>query len=479
MLTCVTLNVRGLNNYQKRKRLFTWLESKHYDVIFLQETFCTENFKQEFDRDWKGKAYHAVTTSKHSKGVCILFSSKKKLEVIKLMTKDDGRVLFMNVNIDDENFSLINVYAPNNVKHRGEFLKSINHWILEHNVNDHRLILGGDFNCCDSQKDKSTPLKDSCVYFSRFKEFLNVCDSWRHCNPDSIQYTYFDPGNVKYGSRIDYILCSSSMIENVLYSNIVHAPVPDHSAVVSGFNIDSEPRGQGYWKLNISILEELEYKQGIRSIIRDTKCEYNDVNPSLVWEFIKIRVKEFSIKYCQAKHRKRNRYVEALEHTVNKIKQFLVEGKGDTQCLKDRKEILEREIDTVLSEKAIGAQIRARAKWIEKGEKSTSYFLRLEKHHQSSNVIKGLKNRNNEIIYGSEKSLTVMRDFYKNLYSSQDVSHDKINRYFSKIESVLTLSKEQQTGCEGQISMQDCEEALKKMKKNKSPGLDGLPIEFY
>ena len=255
--------------------------------------------------------------------------------------------------------------------------------------------------------------------------------------------------------------------------------MPDHSAVVSCFNIDSEPRGQGYWKLNVSILEDSEFKEGISCIIRDAISEYEGVSSMLVWELIKLRVREFSIKYSQLKHRKRNRYVEALENTVNKIKQILVDGKGDTQCLKDRKEALEREINTILSEKALGAQIRARAKWIEKGEKSTSYFLRLEKHHQSSNTIKGLRNENNEIIYGSKKSLTLMREFYMNLYSSRDVSFSEIQEYFADVQSDLILSKEHQKWCEGLISVHDCEEALKKMKKNKSPGLDGLPAEFY
>ena len=40
-----------------------------------------------------------------------------------------------------------------------------------------------------------------------------------------------------------------------------------------------------------------------------------------------------------------------------------------------------------MSEKATGAQIRAQATYVEEGEKSTSYFLRLEKHRQLNNKI--------------------------------------------------------------------------------------------
>lgn len=38
------------------------------------------------------------------------------------------------------------------------------------------------------------------------------------------------------------------------------------------------------------------------------------------------------------------------------------------------KRLLEREIDMYYTEKCKGAYIRSRATWIEKGEKSTSYF---------------------------------------------------------------------------------------------------------
>ena len=48
---------------------------------------------------------------------------------------------------------------------------------------------------------------------------------------------------------------------------------------------------------------------------------------------------------------------------------------------------LEAELDDIHDKRTKGAQIRSKAKWIKDGEKNTSYFLRLEKQHQSSNVI--------------------------------------------------------------------------------------------
>ena len=45
-LKIVSLNVRGVSNFRKRRTLFTWCHRKNVDGIFLQETHsnkATEN----------------------------------------------------------------------------------------------------------------------------------------------------------------------------------------------------------------------------------------------------------------------------------------------------------------------------------------------------------------------------------------------------------------------------------------------------
>ena len=44
-LNVLTLNVRGLNNDIKRKKLFTWLTDNNIHITFIQETFCTKKAK--------------------------------------------------------------------------------------------------------------------------------------------------------------------------------------------------------------------------------------------------------------------------------------------------------------------------------------------------------------------------------------------------------------------------------------------------
>ena len=73
-LKCGTLNVRGLNDKNKRDKVFRWIRNNELDIAFLQESYCTEKFIPYFNAGWKGAALHGHSDSNHSRGVCILLS---------------------------------------------------------------------------------------------------------------------------------------------------------------------------------------------------------------------------------------------------------------------------------------------------------------------------------------------------------------------------------------------------------------------
>ena len=130
-------------------------------------------------------------------------------------------------------------------------------------------------------------------------------------------------------------------------------------------------------------------------------------------------------------------------------------------------------------EKCKGAQVRSRAKWIKEGEKSTKYFFSLEKKHQSQNIINELCTDQNDIVHSNNDILGEMCTFYENLYSSKQVNDGDIDNYLSTLNVRNVLSEKDQELCDKFPSLEECEEAVKNMKSNKSPGLDGLTSEFY
>jgi hypothetical protein len=68
--------------------------------------------------------------------------------------------------------------------------------------------------------------------------------------------------------------------------------------------------------------------------------------------------------------------------------------------------------------------------------------------------------------------------FYKDLYSFNDNIANN-NEYLNNITLEKSLNIEDANRCGGVLTLEECTLAVREMKKNKSPGLDGLTSEFY
>ncbi len=388
------------------------------------------------------------------------------------------RMLLLNAVIDGKTISVVSVYAPNDAKSRVQFLTSTERFVRENCGDINSVIIGGDLNTVDMEIDrKSGNLDGSSKQFSQFKKSMHVTDIWRKANPGNVEFTYgTNPQNM---SRIDYLLCTNEFARRVTDVCITSAPVPDHQAVKAEFSLQDRRRGRGYWKLNISVLKDKQYCRSVSNIIKSTIAEFSNVqiHKRYTWDLIKIRIKEYSIKFCVAKKRMKCDRISEIEGKLNEINIDVSNDNHTEECLVE-KHALKLELDSLLLEKARGAQVRSRAHWIEEGEKSTSYFLQLEKKHQHFNRIDSLRDGN--VSHDNDDDiLTHARSFYQDLYKTKNPNPDNIRQYLNSIQFNKTLSEEKKVVCEGLITKEECFDAVKTLKKNKSPGLDGLPSEFY
>jgi hypothetical protein len=198
-----------------------------------------------------------------------------------------------------DSMTFVNLYGSNRADLRIEFFKRINKWIKQHCNEDNFIIIAGDLNC-NGKNDKS--FKE----FIKFKCNHNLKDVWDHVNPNKICKTWIDPANPCKQSRLDYTLTSGFLINYVEKCHLDYAPVPDHKALLTIFHVNMNKRGPSYWKLNVSILDEPEYKKGVENVYECTTKECGDfLCKQKLWDFIKIRIKEFTIKYCYIRKKRR------------------------------------------------------------------------------------------------------------------------------------------------------------------------------
>ena len=111
----LSLNVRELNDARKRRTIFTWLHHQSADIIFLQETCSTPEIENMWKNEWGGQFIfsHGI---RHSRGVAICFKSTLNFDIKTVKTCNDGRLIYLDILIDDSPFKLLNLYAPNRAK---------------------------------------------------------------------------------------------------------------------------------------------------------------------------------------------------------------------------------------------------------------------------------------------------------------------------------------------------------------------------
>ena len=94
--------------------------------------------------------------------------------------------------------------------------------------------------------------------------------------------------------------------------------------ITLSLSLHSNPRGPGFWNLNTSFLTEIDYINQIKSTISATLEEdKNDdsVNPTLLWEMEKLKVREKSLHYAKAKKNMTKQQELEIEETIAKLEE--------------------------------------------------------------------------------------------------------------------------------------------------------------
>ena len=71
-----------------------------------------------------------------------------------------------------------------------------------------------------------------------------------------------------------------------------------------------------------------------------------------------------------------------------------------------------------------------------------------------------------------------MFNFYKTLYSCQNIDNTEIDKFLSKVDNTI-LCEDDKNMIEKFPTFHECTNAVNNMKANKSSSLDDLPCEFY
>ena len=476
-LSLLSLNVRGLNCTIKCKAIFRWLELKKNNIIF-QETYSCSDIENQWQKEWKGNIFFSHGES-NSRGCMILTREGLDLDVFYEKSCNIGRYILIKCEIEGEPFTLLNVYAPNTEHEQVIFILNINKIL---NCNDisasDNIIIGGDWNVVrDQQFDKSGGIFNikhkTLDQLDQLMNNFELNDIWRIKNPNHKRFTWRQT-NPLIQCRLDFWLISDSLYDTVNNTDIIPSVRSDHSAIILNLSqLDKIERGPGLWKFNNSLLEDATYINELKNKITKWKQNNHMDDKQVQWEYFKYKIRKFTIDYSKAK----KKIVKTEEDRLTRQLIYLERNLCNVQMVAQYEET-KHKLKLIENERVKGQIVRSRIKWHEQGEQSSKFFLGLEKSNAIKKIMRKLTLKDGTTTTNPDIISNTQRQFYETLYSSSNVDNILIENY-SPFDMVKQLDITDRDSCEGLITEQECKLAIESLAKNRSPGNDGLTVEFY
>ena len=144
----ISNNVKGFQSTNKRLKLIKYFKDKIVSngFLFLQETHSTVNDEIKWKDDLKGEVCYSHGKS-NSCGILICYISSKRLFIRNKLSDNDDRILILDVDIDNENFILINLYNPNTEAEQLKTLLKLEELLTKlHFTQNNNISCAGDFN---------------------------------------------------------------------------------------------------------------------------------------------------------------------------------------------------------------------------------------------------------------------------------------------------------------------------------------------
>lgn len=437
----------------------------------IQETLCNnqDNIDSLSSR-WPGLSFWSPAVGRQG-GVVILVNQNFEGEIVSWRKDTDGRIVSLLVKIDNFKINLICIYAPTNLTDRKLFFETLHEFFLPADAT----ILGGDFNCYERELDKFGGNASLANYLTDFRLAFSFEDIWRKLHPKSRDVSWFN-SNFTIGSRLDKFFVTRNLVEKITACDLSPCCFSDHDFLCLHANlVNVEPRGPGLWKFNNSFLTNSTFCDLISKRISDlSNCvqQFNSVRAW--WDFFKESLKSECIFFAKNKRKSTCRERVFLTNRLIELKQRLVQG--DTFCSLEIATLQSRLKALILADLE-GAKTRSKVQFLEKGEKPTRFFFKLERERFEKNTVTSILNDNDTLVFSRADVERAHVQFYTKLFSEEPIDpvcKQQCFDHFSK-----TLPDFEQNFCDEQISLAELTNSVKSLNLNKSPGPDGLTAEFF
>uniref|UniRef100_A0A672F570 Reverse transcriptase domain-containing protein n=1 Tax=Salarias fasciatus TaxID=181472 RepID=A0A672F570_SALFA len=303
-------------------------------------------------------------------------------------------------------------------------------------------------------------------------------DSWRLQHPTAKEFSFFSPVHHSY-SRIDFFLTSNSMIPNISEHCIHSIIISDHAPVSFKWNHPRPHKPTPRWRFNTSLLKDDEFN----NLIEKEWASFLEINdsskpsPTLLWETGKAVLRGIIISYSAFKKKKERQQESELEEKIKQLE--ITNATNPTEENEKKLRQYKLQINQILNKKISFLINRLRQENFHYSNKSGKYLANQIKRNKEKSTIPTIKNSAGRPTNSPDEINQVFKEFYANLYSSDNNSKDEDITSFLTSVNFPHLSPEQKNTLDSPLTNEEIHSALNKMPNNKAPGPDGFPAEFY
>ena len=479
-----TFNVRGLRGRDKRIKIFDYLNDKTKNGIFLlQETHSTCEVITNWSHDW-GSMLKCNSGTSNSKGTLIAFSKNFQYNILKYVDDNNGRIQICATEISGTKLLLVNIYNDNIETEQVKTLTKLNEMLDNfENIHDFEIVMGGDWNVIFDKvldaKGGNPSLKfQSLSEISKLSNKFGLCDIFRIRHPNKKNFTFRQPTPRKW-RRLDFFLVSNSLQDSVRKVT-THASLAkcDHSPVALDFSpVCLRKQGPSYWKYNASLVKEEGFCEGVSHVIQlvRTSSGENELSHQAIWELTKYRIREFCIKFSKTIAKNKKERLKRAEQIISDFENSASDIQIDIYAQ------AKADFESIMDEKINGLILRSKTQIYQDGEKSSKFFLNLEKKKALGNTIRTVINPNNPDteIKSPNQIMAEIKDFYVKLFSRKSDKTQNDCKNFVDTLSLPSLSDQQNENLNKPICMQDLQDAIKKTQRTaKAPALTDYRVNF-
>jgi exonuclease III len=519
-LKFASMNIRGKNYSDKSSKLkdiATMMLKHRIAVMAIQETRMDQEAAEAAQREHPNLIIINSGRSTAKEGVAFLlnkraFKEQFDYEVINMQV-GKTMALILRLGKPDSNeerltYFVMNVHMPNEHQDKIDLLNKMIGRTRQYKTFTNKIIMG-DWNIVEDAIDRSPQHKDRPMIVDGLQAFLQgmeVHDGWRCTNPTHVDFTFSQNFNnndetTVSRARIDRIYTSFDVLELTTRWSIDHGlKIADHALVSVEVIKPNQPFiGNGFKRMRTQYLEHPDVKTitkedakklwtniesyEMKELLSSTKEEISNIreehNPQELWFMFLSSMMRMNNSIHKDKM-KNSRF--RLEQNKKRRIKLLRELKKRDLTTEESEELskVEKESKEIEFSRILESQRKARANYDEYCDSSNKYWFGLKKDHKSSEVLPALRDTEGNLCRETKRMEKVAREYHGKLQAKPEWTPEReaaTKQLVDRLQRKLTPDKSAEM--DEPITAAEIRLAIKAAKNNKSPGLDGIPYEFY